>query len=62
MPPSHMQVVTSDPERSGVPARMERFEVTLLEYQIAALEQELDRERQRRQAVVDRYEQLLAEQ
>jgi len=35
--------------------------VAMLQSRIAALEQELEAERERRQAVVDRYERLLAE-
>ncbi|MBV0925651.1 hypothetical protein KTS45_15705 [Halomicroarcula limicola] len=38
-----------------------RSHLLLLRCQIAALELELQRERQRRQEVVDRYERLLAE-
>jgi len=35
--------------------------VAILECRVAALEQQLEAERERRQAVVDRYERLLAE-
>jgi len=49
--------------RDGQPvsATVKALQVAILECRVAALEQQLEAERERRQAVVDRYERLLAE-
>jgi len=44
-----------------VSSTVQELQVAILECQVAALEQHLEAERERRQAVVDRYERLLAE-
>lgn len=49
-------------ERRSVSKSVLKLQVTLMECHITALEQELEAERERRQAVVDRYERILAEQ
>jgi|GEM_PF-2007028 hypothetical protein len=48
-------------ERRAVSTSVQELQVAILECRVAALEQQLDAERKRRQAVVDRYERLLAE-
>jgi len=48
-------------ERQPVSANVRELQMTVLECRVAALEQQLEAERERRQAVVDRYERLLAE-
>jgi len=48
-------------ERRAVSTTVQELRVALLECRVAALEQQLAAERERRQAVVDRYERLLAE-
>ena len=48
-------------ERQAVSTTAQELQVALLECRVAALEQQLAAERERRQAVVDRYERLLAE-
>jgi len=48
-------------ERRSVSNSVLKRQVTLMQCHIAALEQELEAERERRQAVVDRYERILAE-
>ena len=48
-------------EQQSVSRSALQLQVTLMRCHIAALEQELTAERERRQAVVDRYERLLAE-
>jgi len=47
-------------ERRAVSTAILELEVAVLECRLAALERQLDAERTRRQAVVDRYERLLA--
>jgi len=48
-------------ERQSTSSTVMELQVAILEYRVAALEQQLEAERERRQAVVDRYERLLAE-
>lgn len=48
-------------EAGHLPASARSLRIALLECQVEALERELERERERRQAVVDRYERLLDE-
>jgi len=48
-------------EAGQLPASARSLRISLLECQVEALERELERERERRQAVVDRYERLLDE-
>jgi len=50
-------------QRDGRPvsSTVKELQVAILECRVAALEQQLEAERERRQAVVDRYERLLAE-
>lgn len=48
-------------ERQSVSKSLLELQVALMECHIAALEQELETEQERRQAVVDRYERLLSE-
>lgn len=52
------------PDRSeprAVSTTVRNLQLAILECRVAALEEELEAERERRQAVVDRYERLLAE-
>jgi len=49
------------PERRAVSTTVQDLQIAILECRVAALEQQLEAERERRQAVVDRYERLLAE-
>ncbi|MBX0286739.1 hypothetical protein [Haloarcula salinisoli] len=48
-------------EERPISTTVQALRVAVLECQVAALEQQLEAERERRQAVVDRYERLLAE-
>jgi diacylglycerol kinase family enzyme len=48
-------------DRQPVSTAVRELQLAIMEYQIAALEQELEAERERRQAVVDRYERMLAD-
>ena len=48
-------------EGRPVSTTVQELQVAILECRVAALEQQLEAERERRQAVVDRYERLLAE-
>jgi len=48
-------------ERQSTSSTVMELQVAILEYRVTALEQQLEAERERRQAVVDRYERLLAE-
>ncbi|WP_262179150.1 hypothetical protein [Haloarcula laminariae] len=48
-------------ERPSVSTAVRELQIALLECRVAALEQQLEAEREKRQAVVDRYERLLAE-
>ncbi|MDS0282557.1 hypothetical protein [Haloarcula onubensis] len=51
-----------DPRRRGAGATtVQELQVAILEQRIATLEQQLEAERERRQAVVDRYERVLAD-
>jgi hypothetical protein len=53
--------IQSESEQS-VPASAYELQITVLRCRIAALERELEAERERRQAIVTRYERLLDEQ
>ena len=48
-------------ERRPTSTTVRELQVAVLECRVTALEQQLDVERERRQAVVDRYERLLAD-
>jgi len=54
---------TGERERpAAASTRIAEFRITILQSQIAALERDLEAERDRQQAVVDRYERILEEQ
>ena len=53
--------VPENPSGRAVSTTVQELQVAMLQSHIAALEAELEAERKRRQAVVDRYERLLAE-
>jgi len=48
-------------ERRAASTTVRELQVAILECRVAALEEQLESEQKRRQAVVDRYERLLAE-
>ena len=59
--PSQSPSLPDRRERRAVSTTVRELQVAILECRVAALEQQLETERERRQAVVDRYERLLAE-
>ena len=59
--PPQPSVTTETADARRISATIRQLQITLLECQVAALERELRAERERRKAVVTRYEQLLDE-
>ncbi|WP_324665067.1 hypothetical protein [Haloarcula sediminis] len=59
--PPRSPTVPDSREARAVSTTVQELQVAVLECHVAALEQQLEAEREKRQAVVDRYERLLAE-